>query len=166
MKWFVDLFLGLEKNEDLERSPWRCGLCQLKIGEGICLTPNLEIRRIRDCLMASWWKLVELWFIVVVTMKRDVVWWKSVVSKYKGFGCCQQGWLDNSNVRNALRVILKVGTSTRVVMFGVFRNGQGDRLFWVREDVIVREKGTQESSGIEWEYVVKRMCADDGRRRG
>lgn len=40
MKWFVDLFLGLEKNEDLERSPWRCGLCQLKIGEGICLTPN------------------------------------------------------------------------------------------------------------------------------
>ena len=38
------------------------------------------------------------------------------MSKYKGFGCCQQGWLDNSNVRNALRVILKVGTSTRVVM--------------------------------------------------
>ena len=70
------------------------------------------------------------------------------MSKYKGFGCCQQGWLDNSNVRNALRVILKVGTSTRVVMFGVFRNGQGDQLF-VREDVIVREKGTQESSRIE-----------------
>ena len=51
------------------------------------------------------------------------------MSKYKGFECCQQGWLDNSNVRNALSVILKVGTSTRVVMFGVFRNGQGDQLF-------------------------------------
>ena len=51
------------------------------------------------------------------------------MSKYKGFGCCQQGWLDNSNVRNALRVILKVGTSTRVVMLGIIKNGQGDKLF-------------------------------------
>ena len=49
------------------------------------------------------------------------------MSKYKGFGCCQQGWLDNSNV--TLRVILKVGTSTRVVMLGIIKNGQGDKLF-------------------------------------
>ena len=51
------------------------------------------------------------------------------MSKYKGFGCCQQGWLDNSNVRNALRVILKVGISTERVMLGIIKNGQGDKLF-------------------------------------
>ena len=51
------------------------------------------------------------------------------MSKYKGFGCCQQGWLDNSNVRNALRFILEEGISKERVMSGIIKNGQGDKLF-------------------------------------
>jgi hypothetical protein len=67
---------------------------------------------------------------------------------------------------STLRFILEEGISTERMMLGIIKNGQGDKLFWVREDLIVREKGTQESSELEWKYDVKRMCADDGRRRG